>query len=41
VDYLTRHQEAVSIMTGMEAPAPPTIGTLDRSRVGENPYLFC
>lgn len=41
VDYLTRHQGAVSIMTGMDAPAPPAVGTLDRSLVGENPYLFC
>ena len=29
----------VSLMR--EVPDPPVIGTLDREKVGENPYLFC
>ena len=41
VDYLTRHQGMVAAVTGADVPAPPIIGTLDRSRVGENINLFC
>ena len=31
----------VAAVTGADVPAPPIIGTLDRSRVGENMNLFC
>ena len=41
VDHLTRHQGLVETLVGKEVPAPPIVGTLDRNRVGENPYLFC
>ena len=41
VDYLTRHQGMVAAVTGADVPAPPIIGTLDRTRVGENMNLFC
>lgn len=41
VDYLSRHQGMVQMLTGEPVPDPPVIGTLDRQRLGENPYLFC
>jgi len=41
VDHLTRHQGMVEVVLGREVPAPPIVGTLDRSKVGENPFLFC
>jgi DNA-directed RNA polymerase len=41
VDYLSRHQGMVECVTGKRVPDPPIRGTLDRTRVGENPYLFC
>lgn len=41
VDYLTRHQGMVECVVGERVPDPPIVGTLDRSSVGENPYLFC
>jgi DNA-directed RNA polymerase len=40
VDHLTRHQGMVEMVLGKEVPAPPIVGTLDRSKVGENPFLF-
>ena len=40
VDHLTRHQGMVEAVLGQEVPAPPLVGTLDRSRIGENRYLF-
>jgi len=40
VDHLTRHQGMVEMVLGKEVPAPPIVGTLDRNRVGENPFLF-
>ena len=41
VDHLQRHKEASEASLQREVPAPPVVGTLDRERVGENPYLFC
>lgn len=41
VDWLTKHQGMVESLVGQEVLAPPIIGTLDRSRIGENSYLFC
>ena len=41
VDWLTRHQGVVEMVLGREVAAPPIVGTLDRGRIGENPFLFC
>ena len=40
-DYLTHHQGLVAMLTRKKVPDPPLMGTLDRSRVGENINLFC
>jgi DNA-directed RNA polymerase len=40
VDYLSRHQGMVQMVLGVDVPAPPLVGTLDRSKVGENVALF-
>lgn len=40
VDHLTRHQGMVAALLDRAVPDPPMTGTLDRSKVGENPYLF-
>lgn len=39
-DWLTRHQGMAEMVLGREVPAPPIVGTLDRSQIGENPFLF-
>ncbi len=41
VDHLQRHKKASEAVLQREVPAPPVLETLDRERVGENPYLFC
>ena len=41
VDHLAKHREASETSLLRELPAPPVVGTMDRERVGENPYLFC
>ena len=40
-DHLARHKLATEISLQCQLPDPPVVGTLDRNRVGENPYLFC
>ena len=40
VDYLERHRQMVAEVCGVDVPAPPMVGTLDRSSIGENSYLF-
>ena len=40
VDYLEMHRQMVMQVLNVELPAPPKVGTLDRKRIGENPYLF-
>jgi hypothetical protein len=40
VDHLRKHKEMVEVLLGEEVPDPPMVGTLDRSRIGENRYLF-
>ncbi len=39
-DYLERHRRMVAEICGCDVPAPPMVNTLDRSRIGENSYLF-
>ena len=41
VDHLGRHRDAAELSLMCEVPEPPVVGTLDRNRMGENPYLFC
>ncbi len=41
VDHLQRHKKASEAVLQREVPEPPVLETLDRERVGENPYLFC
>jgi len=41
VDHLERHRAMVSDLLKVPVPTPPRVGTLDRTRIGENPYLFC
>lgn len=40
LDYLTFLQGYVEALTGLKTPAPPCVGSLDRSEIGENPFLF-
>jgi len=40
VDYLELHRMMVTEVLKKPVPAPPMVGTLDRSRIGENMYLF-
>ena len=40
VDYLTHLQGYTEALIGKPVPAPPFIGTLERGRIGENPFLF-
>jgi DNA-directed RNA polymerase len=41
VDHLARHKATAEASLMCELPEPPVVGTLDRERLGENPYLFC
>ena len=39
-DYLGRHRRMVAEVCNVDVPAPPMVGTLDRSNIGQNSYLF-
>ncbi len=41
VDHLARHKGESELSLLRELPDPPVVGTLDRNRLGENPFLFC
>jgi DNA-directed RNA polymerase len=41
VDYLARHKAMVETLVQEPVPEPPMLNTLERSRLGENPFLFC
>lgn len=41
VDHLAIHKATAEASLMCELPEPPVVGTLDRERLGENPYLFC
>ena len=40
IDYLELHRQMVMEVLKTDIPEPPKRGTLDRKRIGENPYLF-
>ena len=41
VDHLARHKADAEASLMCELPEPPVVGTLNREKLGENPYLFC
>lgn len=41
VDYLAKHRAMVEALVQAPVPELPMVNTLERSRIGENPFLFC
>jgi DNA-directed RNA polymerase len=41
INYLAKHRAMVEALIKAPVPEPPMLGTLDGSRIGENPFLFC